>query len=226
MVFGNISRLPGAIFIRLGELGCRGDRAGGPRFASAMEDQPGMDRFGRRHRAAVAGCRVTAMVVCQFDFKFKLPRTFMKLPKMAVAMLMLVLLASAHAAERKYIVNPRPADAQSLPFSDGVLVGDTLYIAGHIGLDRKTGQAPADAEQEARLVMDGIKTTVEAAGLSMEDVVSVQIFCTDLKLYETFNAVYKTYFHGDYPARAFIGTDKLLRGGRYEVMGIAIKKTK
>ena len=37
-------------------------------------------------------------------------------------------------------------------------------------------------------------------------------------------AVYKTYFHGDYPARAFIGTDKLLRGGRYEVMGIAIKR--
>ena len=93
-------------------------------------------------------------------------------------------------------------------------------------LDRKTRQAPADAGQEARLVMDGIKTTVEAAALSMDDVVSVQIFCTDLKLYETFNAVYKTYFHGDCPARAFIGTDKLLRGGRHEVMGIAIRKTK
>ena len=137
---------------------------------------------------------------------------------------MIVLLASAHAADRKYIVNARPADAQSLPFSDAVLVGDTLYIAGHIGLDGKTGQAPADPEQEARRVMDGIKTTVEAAGLSMDEVVSVQIFCTDLKLYETFNAVYKTHFHGHYPARTFIGTDKLLCGGRYEVMGIAIKK--
>jgi 2-iminobutanoate/2-iminopropanoate deaminase len=166
------------------------------------------------------------MVLCQCDFKLKLLRTFMNLSKTVVAMLWIGLLASAHAAERKYIVHPRPADAQSLPFSDGVLVGDTLYIAGHIGLDRKTGQAPADAEQEARLVMDGIKTTVEAAGMSIDDVVSLQIFCTDLKLYETFNAVYRTYFHGDYPARAFIGTDKLLRGGRYEVMGIAIKKTK
>jgi 2-iminobutanoate/2-iminopropanoate deaminase len=184
-----------------------------------------MDRFGRRHRGAVAGRRSLVMVVCQFDFKFKLLRTFMKLPKTAVAMLGIVLLASADAADRKYIVNPRPADAKSLPFSDGVLVGDTLYIAGHIGLDPKTGQAPADPEQEAHRVMDGIKTTVEAAGLSMDDVVSVEIFCTDLKLYETFNAVYKTYFHGQYPARAFIGTDKLLRGGRYEVMGIAIKKT-
>jgi enamine deaminase RidA (YjgF/YER057c/UK114 family) len=100
------------------------------------------------------------MVVCQFDFKFELPKTFMKPPKMVVATLMLVLLASAHAAERKYIVNPRPADARSLPFSYVVLVG-TLYIAGHTGLDRKNGQAPAGAEQEAQLEIDGIKTTVE-----------------------------------------------------------------
>src|SRR5215469_4084848 len=131
---------------------------------------------------------------------------------------------AASAADRKYIVDPRPADTKALPFSDGVLVGNTLYIAGHIGTDPKTGQAPADAEQEARLVMDGIKRTVENAGLSMDDIVSVQVFCTDLKLYDTFNGVYKTYFHGDFPARAFIGTDKLLRNGHYEVLGIAVKR--
>jgi 2-iminobutanoate/2-iminopropanoate deaminase len=74
--------------------------------------------------------------------------------------------------------------------------------------------------------MDGIKTTVEAAGLSMDDVVSVQIFCTDLKFYETFNAVYKTCFHGPYPARPFLGIDKHLRGGRYEVTGIASQKSR
>jgi 2-iminobutanoate/2-iminopropanoate deaminase len=131
----------------------------------------------------------------------------------------------ANAADRKYIIDPRPGDTKALPFSDGVLVGNTLYIAGHIGLDPKTSMAPADAEQEAHLVMDGIKRTVEEAGLSMDDVVSVQIFCTDLKLYDTFNAVYKTYFHGDFPARAFVGTDKLLRNGHYEVMGIAVKRS-
>ena len=47
-------------------------------------------------------------------------------------------------------------------------------------------------------MMDEIKQTVESAGLSMDDVVSMQVFCTDLKLYDTFNDVYKTYFHGDY----------------------------
>lgn len=147
----------------------------------------------------------------------------MKLRTIVLAMLFLCSIA-ASAADRKYIVNPRPADTQALPFSDGVLVGNTLYIAGHIGLDPKTGQAPADPEQEARLVMDGVRKTVESAGLTMDDVVSVQVFCTDLKFYETFNTVYKAYFHGNYPARAFIGAATLLRGGKYEVLGIAVKR--
>jgi 2-iminobutanoate/2-iminopropanoate deaminase len=59
----------------------------------------------------------------------------------------------------------------------------------------------------------------------MDDIVTIQVFCTDLKLYDTFNAVYQTYFGGGDPARAFVGVDKLLRGGRYEVLGIAVKKT-
>jgi 2-iminobutanoate/2-iminopropanoate deaminase len=141
-----------------------------------------------------------------------------------LGMMLFVCCVAAGAADRKYVVKPRAADMKALPFSDGVLVGNTLYIAGHIGLDPKTGVPPAGAEDEARMAMDGVKQTVELAGLSMDDVVSVQVFCTDLKLYETFNSVYKTYFHGDYPARSFIGTDKLLRGGRYEVLGIAVKR--
>jgi len=149
----------------------------------------------------------------------------MKLHRVVTAVFLLVLCVAAGAADRKYIVKPRPEELRNLPFSDAVLVGNTLYIAGHIGFDPKTGQPPASAEDEARLVMEGFKATVEAAGLTMDDVVSVQIFCTDLKLFDTFNGVYRTYFHGDFPARAFIGTDKLLRGGRYEVMGIAVKKS-
>jgi 2-iminobutanoate/2-iminopropanoate deaminase len=136
----------------------------------------------------------------------------------------LAICVASQASDRKYIVNSRSDDRKGLPFSEAVLVGNTLYIAGHIGLDPKTNQAPTDAELEAHLVMDGIKKTVENAGFTMDDVVSMQIFCTDLKLYDTFNNVYKTYFHGDFPARAFIGTNTLLRNGHYEVMGIAIKR--
>jgi 2-iminobutanoate/2-iminopropanoate deaminase len=153
-------------------------------------------------------------------------REIMKIRLIFVAFLSVAFCTVASGADRKYIVNPRPAGLTGLPFSDAVVVGETLYIAGHIGLDPKTGQPPMDPEQEAKLVMDGIKKTVELAGFGMDDIVTVQVFCTDLKYYETFNSIYKTYFHDNFPARAFIGADKLLRGGRYEVMGIAVKKAK
>jgi 2-iminobutanoate/2-iminopropanoate deaminase len=65
---------------------------------------------------------------------------------------------------------------------------------------------------------------VEAAGFKMEDLVSVQIFCTDLSLYATFNTVYRSYFHDHFPARAFVGVDKLVvSGAHFEVMGTAVK---
>jgi len=149
----------------------------------------------------------------------------MRLRKIVVSILFLVLCVAAGAADRKFIVKPRSGDRNGLPFSEGVLVGNTLYISGHVGLDAKTNMPPASPEDEARLVMDAIKQTVESAGLSMDDVVSMQVFCTDLKFYDTFNTVYKAYFHGDYPARAFVGAANLLRGGKYEVMGIAVKRS-
>ncbi len=151
----------------------------------------------------------------------------MKLRAIAFAVLWFVSITCLAAdSDRKHIVMQRPPGASALPFSDAVLVGNTLYVAGHLGLDPKTGQPPAGAEEEARLVMDEIKKTVAAAGMTMDDLVSVQVFCSDTSLYDTFNTVYRTYFHEPYPARAFLGSGKLLRGARYEVMGIAVKASK
>ncbi len=143
--------------------------------------------------------------------------------RLAVLALLLSLLTSAFADDRKHIVtDPK----NELPFSNAVLVGDTLYIAGHIGIDPKTGKVPPSAEEEARLVMDAIKKTVETDGLTMDDIVSIQVHCPDLSLYDTFNKVYRTYFHGAFPARAFLGSGKLLRDGHFEVLGIAVKRSK
>ncbi len=141
-----------------------------------------------------------------------------------IAVFVLAFCVMANAAERKNIVKPRPADQKALPFSDAVLVGNTLYVAGHLGTDPKTAQAPEDPEQEAKLVMESVKQTVESAGFTMDDIVSVQVYCTDLKFYEAFNGVYKTYFHDGFPARAFVGVAKLLRSAKFEVMATAVKK--
>jgi 2-iminobutanoate/2-iminopropanoate deaminase len=148
----------------------------------------------------------------------------MQLRRFSLAVVLLLALCGWLGASDRKFIKQSAGNRAGLPFSDGVLVGNTLYIAGHIGLDAKTGAPPTSAEDEARMVMDSVKDTVGSAGLTMDDLVAVQIFCTDLKLYEAFNNVYKTYFHKDYPARAFIGVDKLVRNGRFEVTGIAIRQ--
>ncbi len=128
------------------------------------------------------------------------------------------------APARKYLNLPTRA-VSGLPFSDAVLVGDTLYIAGRIALDPATRKPPADAGQEARQVLDQVKQVLGQAGMTMDDLVSVTVYCSDVKYFDTWNQVYPGYFSSkDYPARAFIGAGPLLFGARFEVQGIAVKR--
>ena len=125
------------------------------------------------------------------------------------------------SAQREYI-NPRHASEEGvLPFSGAVWVGDLLFVSGSLGL--VDGRPPNDAEDEARVVMESIKSTVEEAGITMDDLVSVQVFCSDVDLYDVFNKVYRTYFTENFPARAFLGSGPLLFGARFEVMAIGAR---
>jgi enamine deaminase RidA (YjgF/YER057c/UK114 family) len=111
------------------------------------------------------------------------------------------------------------------PFSDAILSGNTLYLAGRLGLDPKTGKAPDKIEDEIKILLDSEKEVLAAAGMTMDDLVYVQIACTDLSLFEKFNPIYKSYFTTkDYPAREFIGAGSLLRGGHFELQAIAVKR--
>ena len=117
-----------------------------------------------------------------------------------------------------------PGRSDDVPYSNAVLAGNTMYLAGAIGIDPSTGAPPADVREEVKIVLDGMKSRLEGVGMTMDDLVSVQIFCPDLSLYDAFNEVYKTYFKDHYPARGFIGSGQLLRGGRFEVMGVAVRQ--
>ena len=123
--------------------------------------------------------------------------------------------------KRLYI--PTPGDLGSLPFSTGVLVENTFYLCGHIGLDPATKKVPGNVETEIRLMMDGMRDTLAKVEMTMQDLVSVQIFCSDLSLFAQFNEIYRTYFTEPFPARAFIGSGPLLFGARFEIQGIAVK---
>jgi len=110
------------------------------------------------------------------------------------------------------------------PFSDAVLVGNTLYLSGRIGLDASGKHVPDDVESEARNVMNGIQLVLQKAGMQMDDLVYVQVFCPDVSLWERFNAIYCSYFSGKLPARAFVGSGKLLFNARFEVQAIAVRE--
>jgi len=127
------------------------------------------------------------------------------------------------AAPTVEFVNARSAAAGEgvLPFSGAVWVDNTFYVSGMLGLEG--GQVPETAEQEATNVLDGVKGVLEGEGLTMDDLVVVQVFASDVADYDAFNSVYRTYFTGDFPARAFLGSGPLLFGMRFEMQAIAVR---
>ena len=112
----------------------------------------------------------------------------------------------------------------SRPFSDAVLIdGKTLYLSGRLGVIPGTNKVPETAEEEAHLVLQEIQRVLAMAGMRMDHLVSLQVFCSDVSLWERFNTVYRTYFDGHLPPRAFLGSGTLLFGARFELQGIAVK---
>lgn len=133
-----------------------------------------------------------------------------------------IALAQQTTTERQFFQSPAMAEL-NLPFSDAVMVGNTLYLSGNGGLDVSTMTAPEDPKEEAKLMMENFKATLALADMTLADLVSVTIYCPDLSLYGDFNEVYRSYFDGDFPARAFIGSGPLLFGMRFEMQAVAVK---
>ncbi len=140
----------------------------------------------------------------------------MKNLSLAIALTSAVLLPGC-ASEPQHIAGANP----DLPFSNGVYVANALFVGGHLGLDPGTGAPPDDPAEEARLLLDSFEVTLAEAGMTMDDLVRVQVFCSDVALYDVFNAEYRTRFEGPFPARAFLGSGDLLFGCRFEMLGIA-----
>lgn len=123
---------------------------------------------------------------------------------------------------RRYFTPRTAANAAQPPFSGAVLAGDTLYVSGQLGLEN--GKVPEAPEAEAANVLNNVQNLLKAAGMTMDDLVSVQVYCSDVAHFDAFNKVYRTYFEQEFPARAFLGSGRLLNGARFEVMGTAVRR--
>jgi 2-iminobutanoate/2-iminopropanoate deaminase len=141
----------------------------------------------------------------------------------AAAMMTMVVVGSISAGEARTYVRPSLPGGDGPPFSGAVRVGDTLYLSGDIGLDENR-KVPATAKAEATLLLDSIQATLAEAGYTMDDLVTVTVYCSDVTHYADFNEVYRTYFTKEFPARAFVGAGTLLFDARFEMQAIAVKR--
>jgi len=121
----------------------------------------------------------------------------------------LLLLAAFSLNAEKMVVTPAEFAGAASPFSQGLLVDGTLYVSGQMGRDIKTNQVPADFEQEVKTCLDRIGLILKAGGMGFEDVVSVQVYLTDMTLFTRMNTVYTGAFKAPLPTRTTVGISKL-----------------
>ena len=137
--------------------------------------------------------------------------------KLVLAFVLVFIGAATPVLAEKKIIQPKEF-ATGGPLSQAILVDGTLYVSGQIGRDLKTQKVPEDFEAEVRQVLDSIGIILREAKMNYADVVSVQIYLTDMELFSRMNAVYTTYFKADRPSRTTVGVVKLAApGARIEI---------
>lgn len=120
-------------------------------------------------------------------------------------------------------VNTDRAPAAIGPYSQAVRRGDSVYLSGQIPLDPNSGLlVEGDIEAQARRAFDNLKAVCEAAGGSLDDVVRLGLYLTDLGQFAAVNAVMADYFEAPYPARSTIGVASLPRGAQFEVDAVMV----
>ncbi|MCK9200716.1 MAG: RidA family protein [Gallionella sp.] len=120
----------------------------------------------------------------------------------------------------KTIIQTPDAPAAIGTYSQAVRVDHTVYLSGQIGLDPSSMQMVEGIEAQIHRVFQNLRAVTIAAGGSMDDVVKLNIFLTDLGNFAKVNEIMATYFHQPYPARAAVGVASLPRGALVEADGV------
>ena len=146
--------------------------------------------------------------------------------KMLLAGLLGLLVAGAAIAKDRpkvEFLNSGKVYPAGVPLAEAVRVGDTLYLSGQIGIQPGTLKlVPGGIKEEAKQTLTNIRTTLEAHGYTMRDVVKCTVMLADISKWGDFNEVYKTFFSEPYPARSALGANGLAVGAQVEVECIAV----
>lgn len=123
----------------------------------------------------------------------------------------------------KEVIQSEKAAAPVGPYSQGIRVGDLIFVAGEKGLDPRTGKiVPGGIAAETRQTLENIKAILEAAGATLDAVVRTQVFLTDIGEFAAMNAVYAGYFRVAPPARTTVQVVALPAGAHVEIEATAV----
>ncbi|MCA1953799.1 MAG: RidA family protein [Anaerolinea sp.] len=125
----------------------------------------------------------------------------------------------------KQIIQTENAPRAIGPYSIAVRVGDFVYTSGQIGLDPQSGvMVTGGIEAETRQVLTNLKAVVEAAGLTLQDVVKTTVFLKDMGDFAAMNAIYAEFFKENPPARSAVQVAALPKGALVEIEAVAIDR--
>ena len=123
----------------------------------------------------------------------------------------------------RHIIHTDQAPAAIGPYSQGVRVGNTVWFSGQIPLDPSTGLlVEGDITAQARRAIDNLKAVCEAAGGSLDRIVKLSLFLTDLGDFAAVNAVMGEYFQAPFPARSTVQVSALPRGSAFEIEAVMV----
>jgi 2-iminobutanoate/2-iminopropanoate deaminase len=134
-----------------------------------------------------------------------------------------LLAANAYAKPPEFLNSGKVYPA-NVPLAEAVRVDGTLYLSGQIGIQPGTLKlVPGGLKEETRQTMENIKTTLEAHGYAMRDLIKCTVMLADIGKWGEFNDVYKTYFTDHFPARSALGVTGLAIGAQVEVECVAVR---
>lgn len=123
----------------------------------------------------------------------------------------------------KKIILSTSAPSPIGPYSQAVMIGNTLYCSGQIALDSSGTFHNSSVETEAKQVMANIGHVLKASGMDYSNIVKTSIFLTDMNDFATVNTIYASYFSGEFPARETVQVSALPKGAKVEISVIAVK---
>ena len=119
-------------------------------------------------------------------------------------------------------ISTNKAPAAIGPYSQGIKAGNLVITSGQLPIDPATGAFPEGIEAQTRQSLENCKSVLEAAGLTMDQVIKTTVFLSDMNNFAAMNGVYATFFTGACPARSAVEVARLPKDAMVEIECIAV----